>query len=359
MYIKNLTLTNYKNFCGSEFEFSRINCICGNNGVGKTNILDAIYYLSFCRSFLAGNDSENIRYGEDFFALKGTYELHGGEEETFTVSLKKGGKKIIKHGKQPYKKFSEHIGKLPCVIISPYDQYYISGRSDTRRKFIDMILSQTDVTYLDNLINYNKCLEQRNKLLKLIQSGTVTDTLQLDIWTERMDFHSEIIRNKRREFLNEFINTFKYYYNEVADTDGEAEVTYKTYEGSLLDILNNNRSKETILGFTSQGIHRDDLIFLLNNHNVNYHGSQGQQKTFLLALKLAQFDYIKTKKKLTPILLLDDIFDKFDFLRVTKILNLVGNNGNFNQVFITDTHNERVEKIIPDNKLNESKIIKL
>ncbi len=358
MYIKSLTLNNFKNFSDKEFNFSQINCIVGNNGVGKTNILDAIYYLSFCKSFLNSSDSETIRYGEDFFSIKGTYQLTDTNEDTFVISLKKGERKIVKHGKQAYKKFSEHIGKIPCVVVSPNDNIYITGRSEYRRKFMDIILSQCDNVYMDNLINYNKCLEQRNKLLKLFQQTNTFDAIQLDIWNEKLSACGEVIKQKRNEFFNEFLPPFQRYYNYVSNNNEDVNAMYHTFEGSLLDILRSNTDKERIIGYTTKGVHRDDIVFTLNGHNAATCASQGQQKTFVLALKLAQFDYLKTHKQTVPILLLDDIFDKFDFQRVQKILQLVADEK-FNQVFLTDTHPDRTQMIIPDNKKDDSTIIRL
>ncbi len=359
MYIKSLILNNFKNFDSTQFEFSKVNCIVGNNGVGKTNILDAIYYLSFCRSFLGCTDTDIIRYGEDFFSLKGEYELDGDMEDVFTVSLKKGERKILKHGKQPYKKFSEHIGKIPCVIVSPSDAVYLTGRSEQRRKFMDIILSQTDSVYMDNLINYNRCLEQRNRLLKFFQQMNTWDTTQIEIWNDKLSRYAEIIKEKRNHFFQEFVHSFKATYSYISENKEDIDAQYITYNGdSLLELLEATHEKDKILGHTTKGIHRDDILFTINDHNVSYSASQGQQKTFVFALKLAQFDYLKKHKHTTPILLLDDIFDKFDFKRVQKILQLVITEK-FHQVFITDTHPDRTEQIIPNAMKDESIIIRL
>ena len=360
MFIKKLTLNNFKNFSQQEFEFKNINCIAGNNGVGKTTVLDAIHYLSFCRSFLSFSDSDTVKYGEDFFSLCGTYVFDDGSEQCFVISQKKGERKKIKNGKQLYKKFSQHIGKLPCVVVSPNDHNLITGRSEVRRKFVDIILSQTDITYMDCLIKYNKCLEQRNKLLKLFQQTSSPDFVQLEIWDSQLAANAHIIRSKRQEFFDEFAVPFTRYYNFITQSNAEEIpcVQYSIFEGDLTSILKENAAKESILGYTTAGIHRDDLKFMLNSHPVSSTASQGQQKTFLLALKLAQFDFIKTKTKTVPILLLDDIFDKFDFSRVSKILQLVAQD-NFKQVFITDTQQDRLEKIIPENKKESSVLIKL
>ena len=358
MYIRNLKINNFKNISSLEQDFTQINCIVGNNGVGKTNILDAIYYLSFCKSFNASNDLNTMKYGEEFFSVFGTYTLQDGTNEVFSCSQKKEQKKIFKHGKIVYKKLSEHIGKVPCVMVSPNDHIYITGHSEVRRKFIDMILSQTDPVYLDNLINYNRSLEQRNKLLKYMQQTGVFDSIQLDIWNEKLDYYASVIQEKRKAFFLEFKEPFQYYYNYVSSNREEAGLEYKTYEGRLLDLLHTNYEKEKYIGHTTSGIHKDDIVFYLDNHNVQFAGSQGQQKTFVLALKLAQYDYIKRHKGTTPILLLDDIFDKFDFSRVEKILSLV-TQEDFGQIFLTDTHLSRVEEIIPEDKKDFTTIVKL
>ena len=358
MYLDNLKLNNFKNFTEFEHDFTQINCIVGNNGVGKTNILDAIFYLSFCKGFNSANDLTTTKYGADFFAIHGAYTLQDGTKETYTCSQKKDQKKIIKHGKTTYKKFSEHIGKVPCVMVSPSDQIYILGHSEIRRKFLDMLLSQVDVVYLENLINYNRSLEQRNKLLKYQQQTGFFDSLQMEIWNEKLSDYATVIQEKRREFFLAFQEPFKHFYNFISSNSETPQVEYKTYEGNLLDLLQNSYEKEKVIGHTTVGIHKDDLVFFLDGHNVHHSGSQGQQKTFMLAMKLAQYDYIKKKKGVTPILLLDDIFDKFDFNRVQKILSLV-TQEDFGQVFLTDTHLSRVEDIIPQSKKDITTIIKL
>lgn len=358
MFIDNLKISNFKNFEDFEHNFSQINCIVGNNGVGKTNILDAIYYLSFCKSFHASNDLNTIRHGADFFALFGSYSFENSEKEKYSCSQKKGEKKRFFHDKNPYKKLSEHIGKLPCVILSPYDSLYITGSGEQRRKFMDIVLSQTDVVYMDALLNYNRSLEQKNKLLKFMQETQNFDTIQLDIWNERLDKYALIIQNKRQEFFDNFSSYFNFFYDFVSEKKESPSVEYRTYSGSLLKKMHENYEKEKIIGYTLAGIHRDDMIFKLNNYNVQEIGSQGQQKTFTLAMKLAQYSYLKDKKHTTPLLLLDDIFDKFDFSRVEKILRLVSED-NFGQIFITDTHIDRVRNIIPQSHKEKTIIINI
>lgn len=358
MYIENLQINNFKNFDFFEQEFSTINCIVGNNGVGKTNILDAIYYLSFCRSFHSNNDVNTIKYGKNFFALHGLYKNDNGEQFKFSCSQKKGEKKKFFHDKQPYKKLSEHLGKIPCVILSPYDNVYVNGESSYRRTFMDMIISQTDVVYLNALINYKKSLEQKNHLLKFMQESHYFDALQLDIWNERLDKFAQIIQEKRKEFFESFQKYFDFFYSYVSDNKENPSVEYRTYQGSLLEKMHSEYEKEKVLGYTISGIHRDDILLKLNSHSVQSIGSQGQQKTFTLAMKLAQYKFLCVKKSVTPILLLDDVFDKFDAQRVEKILHLVAQE-NFGQIFITDTQIDRLQKLIPSSHKEDTTIITL
>lgn len=358
MYIENLKLNNFKNFSFFESDFSPINCIVGNNGVGKTNILDSVYYLSFCKDFRVGNDSYTIKHGEDFFSVFGSYITDSNTKELYSCSQKRGQKKRFLHNKTPYKKLSEHIGKVPCVILSPYDNLYISGQSEWRRRFVDMVLSQTDPVYMDNLINYNKNLEQKNKLLKLMLSRQYTDNIQLEIYNEALDRYAAPIQTKRREFFEDFLEYFQHLYKFISEKDEIPSVFYRTYEGKLSDVLACQTEKEKILGYTLSGVHRDDLVFMLNGYNVKDIGSQGQQKTFCLAMKLSQYYFLYEKTKERPILLLDDIFDKFDFVRVNKILELVSKDE-FGQIFITDTHLDRLKNIIPSQKEQDATIITL
>ncbi len=358
MYIKKLQINNFKNFDFFEHDFSAVNCIVGNNGVGKTNILDAIYYLSFCRSFHLNNDINTIKHGETFFALHGIYMYDGGEKKVFSCSQKKGEKKKLLHDNKHYRKFSEHMGKIPCVILSPYDNIYISGGAENRRKFLDIIISQTDNLYLEALVGYNRSLEQKNKLLKFMQETNNFDSIQLDIWNEKLDKYAQIIQNKRKEFFEIFREYFSFFYDYVSDNKEKPSIEYRTYQGSLLNKMQENFEKEKHLGYTISGIHRDDILLKLNSYNVQDVGSQGQQKTFTLAMKLAQYKFLCDKKGITPILLLDDVFDKFDAQRVRKILNLVSRE-NFGQIFITDTQIGRLHDLIPSSYKDNTTFIEL
>lgn len=357
MFLKKLKITNFKNIEEREFTFSQINCFVGNNGVGKTNVLDAIYYLSFCKSFFNHNDFHSIRYEQDFFALHGFYDFKG-VEEVFSCVLKRDGKKQMKYSQKSYNRLSEHIGKIPVVMIAPNDHVLITGGSEVRRKFIDIIISQQDKEYLQNLIRYNKAVEQRNKLLKSFQLYHCVDEVNLLIWEEQIALYGASVQKKRKEFFTCFKQPMNDFYQEISQNKEEVSLEYQTFEGDLLSLLKENREKDKIVGYTSVGVHKDDLLFNLKQMPIKTHASQGQQKTFLLALKLAQFDFLSKNMSIKPILLLDDIFDKFDFERVSRILALL-EDGRFGQVFITDTHLERVEKMIGEGLKERTKIFKL
>ena len=353
MFLKELSLTNYKNFESLKFSFdTKIICFVGLNGVGKTNILDSIYHLSYTKSYFNPIPSQNIKHGETFFFISGRYMIHD-KEENILVSLKKGDKKIIKRNNKLYKKFSDHIGKIPLVLISPDDRNLIIEGSETRRKFIDGIISQTDKEYLNNLIDYNKTLKQRNALLKMFYDNSESIRKTIDIYDRQLSSDAQKIYDKRREFLNEFIPIFKSRYKELSNDKENVEIKHSSDispDQNLYKLLKNSLEKDLRFQYTTKGIHKDDLNLNLDNFPIKKYGSQGQQKTFLIAMKLAQFDYL-SKLDLKPILLLDDIFDKLDDSRVKQIINLV-NQEKFNQIFISDTNKTRSENII--KKVNKS-----
>jgi len=347
MYLKHLSLLNYRNFEELELEFSeKINCFIGNNGVGKTNILDAIYYLSFSKSWLNPIDSQNIKYEADFFMIKGRYDLNG-LDENISCGLKKGRKKSFKRNSKEYLKLSDHIGLLPLVSVSPYDSSLILEGSEERRKFMDIIISQFDKEYLVKLMNYNKILAQRNQLLKQFAQHNAFDADSLSVWDEQLIKFGTVIYEKRITYINDIVPIFQKYYNYIADEQELVNLEYKSQlnESAFKLLLENNLQKDRILQYTSVGIHKDDLAFILKENPVKKNASQGQQKTYIIALKLAQFDYIKKTGNLKPILLFDDIFDKLDANRVTQIIHLVANNE-FGQIFITDTNKDRLDKIL-------------
>lgn len=353
MFLKELSLTNYKNFESLKFSFdTKIICFVGLNGVGKTNILDSIYHLSYTKSYFNPIPSQNIKHGETFFFISGRYMIHD-KEENILVSLKKGDKKIIKRNNKLYKKFSDHIGKIPLVLISPDDRNLIIEGSETRRKFIDGIISQTDKEYLNNLIDYNKTLKQRNALLKMFYDNSESIRKTIDIYDRQLSSDAQKIYDKRREFLNEFIPIFKSRYKELSNDKENVEIKHSSDispDQNLYELLKNSFEKDLRFQYTTKGIHKDDLNLSLDNFPIKKYGSQGQQKTFLIAMKLAQFDYL-SKLDSKPILLLDDIFDKLDDSRVKQIINLV-NQEKFNQIFISDTNKTRSENII--KKVNKS-----
>ncbi len=347
MILKSLSLLNYKNFDAYKVDFdAKINCFVGQNGVGKTNILDAIYHLSFGKSYFNPLASQNIKHNEDFFVVDGVYEKNERHEKVI-ISLKKGQKKVIKRNGKAYDRFSDHIGFLPLVIISPADRDLIIDGSEIRRKFIDGVISQSDKSYLKCLLNYTKILSQRNALLKYFALNNNFNKDSLDVYNQQLSDYGNSIYNKRKMFLEVFVPIFKSRYKSISNNNEIVEVQYRSqlHDNPLSDLFNININKDRMLQYTSVGVHKDDLDFSINGYPVKKFGSQGQQKSFLIALKLAQFDFIKKQSGDTPILLLDDIFDKLDEQRVSQIIKLV-DNENFGQLFISDTHVERTEKAI-------------
>lgn len=359
MILKSLSLLNYKNFESINFDFdNKINCFVGHNGVGKTNILDAIYHLSFGKSYFNPITSQNIRHTSDFFVVEGIYEKDEREEKVI-VSAKKGQKKVIKRNAKAYDTLSQHIGFLPLVIISPADRDLITEGSDTRRKFIDGVISQSDHQYLTTLLNYSKTVSQRNSLLKYFAANNTFDSTTLEVYNQQLHEFGTIIHKKRNSFLETFIPIFIKRYEAISSGTEKVSLVYhsKLADSDLLSLLEQYIDKDRMLQYTSVGVHKDDLSFEIEGYPIKKFGSQGQQKSFLIALKLAQFDFIKKQSKVNPILLLDDIFDKLDEKRVEHIIQLVGDQ-NFGQLFISDTHAERTEGVV--KKISQSyKIIKL
>lgn len=347
MVLKSLSLLNYKNFEAENFEFDpNINCFTGHNGVGKTNALDAIYHLSFGKSYFNPITSQNIRHGEDFFVVEGQYEK-SERPEKIIVSAKKGQKKIIKRNGKAYHKFSQHIGFLPLVIISPADRDLIIEGSDTRRKFIDGVISQGNSNYLQDILAYGKILTQRNSLLKYFAVNHTWDKDTLAVYDAQLSELGERIHTTRKDFLKAFTPIFLEKYIAISSGNEEVGLDYKSQlkEGAMESLLQQNVTKDKLSQYTSVGTHKDDLIFTIDSHPIKKFGSQGQQKSFLIALKLAQFDFIKNLNNVHPILLLDDIFDKLDEERVAHIIKLV-DDENFGQLFISDTHADRTEAVV-------------
>lgn len=347
MHLKKISLFNFKNFEEASFEFEhKINCFVGKNGVGKTNMLDAIYHLTFGKSYFNTLAVQNIKHGADFFVIDGEFSKQD-RSENIVCSLKKGQKKILKRNGKLYEKFSDHLGLIPLVIISPTDADLIREGSETRRKFIDSVISQLDNNYLHQLIQYQKIVTQRNALLKYFALNRVFEADTLEIYNDQLsDLGTEIFK-KRAQFLSDFIPIFDHYYKLISNSAEKVNLEYESQlkETSLAQLLQENVNKDRTLQYTSSGIHKDDLAFLIEGHPIKKFGSQGQQKSFLIALKLAQFEFVKKQSGEKPILLFDDIFDKLDETRVSQIVSMV-NNDEFGQLFISDTHADRTENIV-------------
>jgi len=347
MYLKKLSLTFFKNYDQAELQFSpKINCLVGNNGVGKTNILDAIHYLSLTKSFFNNIDSVNIKHKEDYFIVQGNF-VRDDEENNIFCSFHKQKQKVLKRNGKEYHKLSDHVGRYPVVMISPADSALISEGSEVRRKFLNKIISQYDPGYLDSVLKYNKVLQQRNKLLKDFKISAGFDNDMLSIWDLQLIKYGNYIFKERDILVNELIPVFNEYYSFISKEKEIVKLNYRSHlkDGDFTEMLQNSVDKDRILEYTTVGIHKDDLILEMDEFPVKSLGSQGQQKSYLVALKLAKFDYIKRKAGFSPILLLDDIFDKFDAARVEQIIRLVGNHR-FGQIFITDTHKSRLQDIL-------------
>jgi DNA replication and repair protein RecF len=357
MFLQKIQVSNYKNYAQLDIEFSsKINCFVGDNGSGKTNLLDAIYYLSYCKSYFNGIDSQNIFHDLGFFAIHGNYvSLTDQSSDFISCVLKRNERKVVKINKKEYQKLSDHIGKIPLVMVSPYDVDLINEGSEFRRKYFDSVLAQFDKLYLDDLVQYQKILLQRNALLKSFAENKRFDPNALVIWDDQMVNVGERIHQKRKQFLNEFQPIIQKYFNLIS---GGAEQISVKYESQLTNndfyillkkALDNDRNAQ----YSTVGIHKDDYFFLMDDYPLKRFGSQGQQKTFLVALKLAQFESTMQIKKVKPILLLDDIFDKLDDNRVGLLINLVGNDT-FGQVFISDTQSERISLIFNEFSIDHS-----
>ena len=343
----------------SKYSFDKpVNCFVGNNGIGKTNTLDAIYHLSMAKSYFSSINSDSISHDKNFSKIKGIYDLNA-MSETIECKLIKGKSKIfIRNGKK-YKKFSDHIGLLPVVMISPSDIDLINEGSVNRRGFIDKLISQSDKTYLKTLVDYTRLISQRNSLLKNEISEKIIKST-LEIYDDKLAIFGTKIYNTRKKYLSSFRPYFIKRYMQISGNVENVTIDYKSQLNCDLgfsELLKNSFEYDKKLMQSNVGVHRDDLIFKINGESMKRFASQGQRKSFLVSLKLAQFDMIKNSLSVTPILLLDDIFDKLDGNRVKKIINLV-NESSFGQLFITDTHYERTKEVIKQTN-QEFKIFKL
>jgi len=351
MVAKQISILNFKNLEQVDLTFSpKMNCFFGNNGMGKTNLLDALFYLSFCKNHTNLSDSQLIKHDMDFCVLQGAYLFEDNHPEEIYCGVKRKHHKIFKRNKKEYEKLSEHIGLLPLVMISPADTDLIQGGSDERRKFVDMVISQYDKLYLQSLIRYNKALIQRNSLLKSTDSQSF-DSALFEIWEEQLAENGRIIYEKRRQFVIEFLPIFKEFHRFICEAGEGVDLIYQSQlsDADSMSLLAQKRERDKILGYTSVGIHKDDFDFLLDGYLMRKVGSQGQSKTYLIALKLAQFNFLVKTGSSTPILLLDDVFDKLDAERVEQIVKLVIQDQ-FGQIFITDTNRKYLDEIL--NKMN-------
>ncbi len=354
MILKHLSLTQYKNISAKQFEFNqKINCFIGKNGVGKSNILDAIYHLAFGKSYFNPTAINNIEFGKDFFLIEGRFEKENGREEKIVCSFKKGQKKIIKKNDKIYDKITDHIGQIPTVMISPADRDLMTEGSSVRRKFMDGVIGQTDPLFLQNLLSYNKILSQRNALLKYFALNHTFNPDSLAVYNEQLVQFGVPVFEKRNAFMKIFLPIFKARYEKISNGKETITIAYvsQLLENNFSNLLEEHRSKDKSLQHTAVGIHKDDLDFLLSGHPIKKFGSQGQQKSFLVALKIAQMDFLKIKTGIPPLLLLDDAFDKLDQERVSQIVDMVDQND-FGQIFITDTHEERTLNALAKNKKN-------
>ena len=347
MYIEEISIVNFKNLKNAQVAFSpRLNCLIGNNGSGKTNLLDAVYYLSFCKSFFNPVDQFNINHDEDFFILNGNYKRLDSAE-TIACGLQKGQKKQFKRNSKVYKKLMEHIGLLPLVMITPSDTSLILGGSDERRKFMDGVISQYNQNYLDDLLKYNRALLQRNNLLKLFISDRYFDAELLSIWDEQLIEYGSRIHTERSNFVEKLVPVFQQFYSFISQENEKVGLEHQSdlYNNSIGKLLKESLQKDRAAQYTTVGIHKDDLVFNIDSFPIKKLGSQGQNKTYLVALKLAQYEFIKEISGMKPILLLDDIFDKLDRHRVEQIVKVVSGDD-FGQIFITDTNREHLDAII-------------
>ena len=348
MILEKLSIINYKNIAEATLEFSpKINCLIGQNGVGKTNVLDAIYYLSFCHSANNPIDSQVIKHGAEFFVLEGAYE----DDLSIYCGMKRGTKKHFKRNKKEYRRLSEHIGLIPIVVVSPSDTLLIEGGSEERRRLMDMVIAQYDHGYMEAMNRYNKALQQRNVMLKQEDEPNI-DVMSL--FEEQMAIEGERIYQARKAFVEELTPIFQRIHETIAENREQVGLNYTSHcqRGPLLEVIQRDRFKDRAIGYSLHGVHRDDLEITLGGHLMKREGSQGQNKTFVIALKLAQFDFLKrTNSKTTPLLLLDDIFDKLDAQRVEQIVKLVAGDE-YGQIFITDTNRDHLDLILSRSTLD-------
>ena len=352
MYLRKLTLLNFKNYPEASVTFSPgVNALVGPNGSGKTNLLDAVHYLSLTKSALNPVDVQNVRHGEGFFTVKGEYEREG-KALTVLVHVPAGQKKVVKANGAPYEKVSEHIGEIPLVLITPHDTDLIREGSETRRKFVDGVLSQLDRGYLNTLMQYNHVLRQRNALLKQFGERRTFDADLLEPYTQKLSELGEPIHQRRRAWSEEFTPLVLQYYAELADDQEAVGLQYesKWEPGTMMKRFGEVQDKDRILQRSTLGVHKDDFVFNLGDHPLKKFGSQGQQKSFVIALKLAQYAMFKNHFGFAPLLLMDDIFDKLDDGRIERLMLQVSG-PDYGQLLVTDARPERTEAIFAAQEL--------
>ncbi len=345
MHLQTLQLTNFKNYASEKLEFSaQLNCIVGKNGMGKTNILDAIYYLCLCKSHFSIIDRMIVRHEQDFFRLEGVFEQQ--QKETIVVKYDKR-KKVIERNKAAYTTLAEHIGLLPVIMITPDDTLLITEGSENRRKFMDLFLVQSDSQYLTALMQYNKLLLQRNTFLKQAKHPLEIDFNLLEIYNQQLLAPAQYIYEQRKEFNAQLRPLFQQYYQAIAGNNEVVDFSYESqlHEDSLINLFAQSQEKDAWLQRTTKGVHKDDLKLIIDGYPVKKFASQGQLKSYLLALKLGQYELLRQSIGRPPLLLLDDIFDKLDSNRVKHLLTLLLQKE-FGQVFITDTHLDRIATIV-------------
>lgn len=343
-YLSRIIVSDYRNIALAELEFSpNVNCISGNNGEGKTNLLDAIYYLSMTKSALASSEKHNFRFGTDSFSISGTYVMSDGMVSRFAVKVDSGGEKKLRRDDKPYGRISEHIGVLPVVMVSPADTQLVSESGEERRRFANAVLSQVDAAYLADIQQYNRLLNQRNRLLK----EQSPDLGLLSVLAERMSLYGNAVYQRRKKFAAALEPLLAKYYELISGGKEEVGITYTSDldKAPLADILENHRERDLAVGYTTAGVQRDDFLFTLGGYPIRACGSQGQQKSFLVALKFAQYELMRQEYGFAPMLLLDDVFDKLDPGRISNLLSLVAGND-FGQIFITDSNKVRMQAIV-------------
>ncbi len=346
MWVEEIKIIGYKNLRGLSLGFSnKINCFVGENGSGKTNVIDAIYYSSMCKSLVSTTDNQNINFGEIFFLIDVLFRRDDSSPDAIVCSYKKGGEKVVTSGGKRYERMSDHIGVVPIILISPYDSALINDAAEERRKFINVLIAQVERSYLQSLIRYNTLIGERNKMLKspeMLAQTELMEVIDMQLCDEATKIH-----NRRKEFIEMLTPLVSDNYDKISGGKESITIHYKSElnDNTLSELLIKNHDRDRALGYTYSGIQRDDMVVKINDNPIKRFGSWGQQKSLLIALKLSEFDMIQERKGVKPILLLDDIFDKLDMNRVEALIGLV-NSPKYGQIFITDSNKTRLTTIL-------------